>query len=226
MENNDNQAEMAEFELTPPPNGGPSGGPPCATMEELMESLNKHAAQHGYALIRRNASNYREGKPTSYGVYCDRGKPRASKSAGIRSRSSRLIGCEFKGKIRALQTDGWKWTFAIVKSAHNHPPSSNGTAHPMLRRFTKEQKRYIGALARHGIRPQAIQSSLEQDFPGHPFVIKDINNLIASQRANEKQSSSAAATAQTAPVAPVAPVAPMAPIMENEQVDDDLFRLL
>ncbi|KAF7535193.1 hypothetical protein G7054_g5610 [Neopestalotiopsis clavispora] len=215
-----NIGEMTEFELPPPPDGGPFGGPPCATMEELLESLNKHAAQHGYALIRRNASNYREGKPTSFAVYCDRGKARPSKSAGIRNRSSRLIGCEFKGKIRALQKDGWKWTFAIIKSAHNHPPSSDGTAHPMLRRFTKEQKRYIGALSRHGVRPQAIQSSLEQDFPGHPFVIKDINNLIANIRASEKQSSSAVADAPSA-----SSMAPVGAPMENEQMDD-MFRLL
>ncbi|KAK6216414.1 hypothetical protein LQW54_003618 [Pestalotiopsis sp. IQ-011] len=56
--NNNITANMPPVQPTmpAPPEGGPFGGPPCKTVEELMDSLNKFAGAWGYALVRRNAA--------------------------------------------------------------------------------------------------------------------------------------------------------------------------
>lgn len=37
-------------------------------------------------------------------------------------------------------------------------------------------------MARHGIRPREIQSTLESDFPSHPFMTRDMKNFIQTLR--------------------------------------------
>jgi hypothetical protein len=51
----------------------------AATVEDLQAAINSHGQVHGYALNRRSAANYKDGKPTRWVLQCDRhGKPPAS----------------------------------------------------------------------------------------------------------------------------------------------------
>ncbi|ORY67480.1 uncharacterized protein BCR38DRAFT_159096 [Pseudomassariella vexata] len=142
--------------LIPSPlEGGPNGGAPSATAEELLRSLQTHAADNGYAITRKNAANYRDGKPTRYTICCDRGKKRESRSKGIRQVKTRLDGCEFRGVIKAAKIDDGKWTFQV-----------------------KNPKILVSALSNNGIKTMGIMKSLQEHYPDIAVRSKDINNYV------------------------------------------------
>lgn len=179
---------MADTALSPPPEDGPQK----ETAEQLMASLQSHAAAHGYALIKANAANYREGKPTSYGIFCDRGKRKKSVAKGLRNEGSRKMDCPFKGKMVAKKINDWRWTFEVKEPAHNHGPSTGMTDHPILRRLTDSHRIHIKALAKHGVRRREILASLEESFPDHPFKTRDIDNYLQKLRRDKLASQPAA----------------------------------
>ncbi|EGY23413.1 uncharacterized protein VDAG_04851 [Verticillium dahliae VdLs.17] len=61
--------EEAEERFPPIPN--PPDCPPADTVDDLQKSLQDFARANGFAIIRRNASNYRNGKPTYYNIIDD-----------------------------------------------------------------------------------------------------------------------------------------------------------
>jgi hypothetical protein len=72
----------------------------AATVEDLQVAINSHGQVHGYALNRRCAANYKDGKPTRWVLRCDRyGKPRSSE-ANTRTTTTEKTGCEFEGIAR------------------------------------------------------------------------------------------------------------------------------
>ena len=62
---------MNRFQYLPLP---PEGGEPCESPDSLKDSLNRFArAYGGYRLVKQNAANYQNGRPTRYYLYCDHG---------------------------------------------------------------------------------------------------------------------------------------------------------
>jgi len=94
---------------------------PADSIQELEAFLNKHTALRGYAVIRRNASNYRRiegkeypaisnGEPTSYYLFCDRDQFRDREGGGIRDRGTAKLGYPFKLYATARKSNCWRWT--------------------------------------------------------------------------------------------------------------------
>jgi len=56
----------------------------------LQKAVNAWAKELGFAVIRRNGRNKRDGQCSHYEILCDRsGPPRQSESAGLRKISTR-----------------------------------------------------------------------------------------------------------------------------------------
>lgn len=205
---------MAELSLPPtlpsPPDGGPNGGPPASTFDELFDSLQSFAAAHGYAVTKRNAANYRDGKPTRYIVACDRGKRRVSSSRGIRQVSTKKNDCEWRGTATAKQSNNWGWIFETKVGTHNHGPSENPGAHSVHRRLSKEQKILVACLSKFGVRTRDIIGCLREHYEDCVAGPKDVDNYIQKLR-REKAAEEAVAAARAAAPGDGAPVAAPAP---------------
>ena len=44
-----------------------------ASIDELLEAVNSFAKAQGYAIVKRRASNYKDGRPRRYDLVCDVG---------------------------------------------------------------------------------------------------------------------------------------------------------
>ena len=52
------------------PEGDPAG---YGSFEELLADVNQQTKRQGYAIVKRRASNYKDGQPTRFDLVCDRG---------------------------------------------------------------------------------------------------------------------------------------------------------
>lgn len=171
----------AVYALPLPPEGGPNGGPPCEKVEDLMESLNSFAKANGYCLVRRQASNYHDGKPTRYYVYCDRSSQHVSHSRGVRRATTRKSNCPFVAAVKANKSTDYKWVFELRAEekyrTHNHDVSS-AVSHAHAHRFTEQMEQQVRSMASVGISPMDIHATLKSGFPDHPVDRKDIYNFL------------------------------------------------
>lgn len=79
-----------------PPEGGPGGGPPAATFQEIFDFVQAFAKDNGFAVVKMKPSNKREGIYCRYELHCDRGHRRPQRGEGLRSTSTRKIDCPWK----------------------------------------------------------------------------------------------------------------------------------
>lgn len=113
----------------------PSPDETFQTREELVSSAKLHAATHGYALVIRTS------RPGKLWLKCDRGE-KYRNCLGLevnqrkRKTGTRLIGCRME--VIGKEKNGL-WKMYTKDATHNHEPSSDTSAHPSLRRLTKEQ---------------------------------------------------------------------------------------
>ncbi|RYP32482.1 hypothetical protein DL768_011138 [Monosporascus sp. mg162] len=164
-----------------PPEGGPDGGEPCDTVDELMASLNRFALAYGYQLVKRNGTNPRNGIYTRYYVYCDRGAVRPDEGHGIRRSSIRKINCPFVATVKGDRFTGFKWVFYLhdaTKLDHNHDPSEGPTAYLTSRRLTEPEKLMIRSMAQNNIQMRDIYACFKTAFPDYEVTYKDVNNYI------------------------------------------------
>ncbi|KAI0013859.1 hypothetical protein F4779DRAFT_561629 [Xylariaceae sp. FL0662B] len=76
-----------------PPEGGPEGGPPADSWEEVYRSLLSFSRQNGFGIIKASGSNRVDGIPTRFEICCDRGFRTRPSSAKIRKSSSQKLDC-------------------------------------------------------------------------------------------------------------------------------------
>ncbi|KAK3989458.1 hypothetical protein QBC44DRAFT_241435 [Cladorrhinum sp. PSN332] len=104
--------------------GGAGLAPPVdgifASFEELLASVQRHAKEQGYNIVKLRASNYRDGKPTRYDLVCDRGGVKYNSTAKKRNPSTRKVDCPWRAKAVCEVNLGNKWRFGVQEHRHNH----------------------------------------------------------------------------------------------------------
>ncbi|KAK4226092.1 hypothetical protein QBC38DRAFT_444967 [Podospora fimiseda] len=122
--------------------GGPGLAPPVdgifGSFEELLTSVQRHAKEQGYNIVKLRASNYREGKPTRYDLVCDRGGVKYNSTAKKRNPSTRKVDCPWRAKAVCEVNLGNRWRFGVQEHRHNHearvptaPPGQEAAAAPV-----------------------------------------------------------------------------------------------
>lgn len=152
------------------------------SIDALFTEVNNFAKVYGFGIVKRQG--YKQGgQYVRYTLECDRyGQPRASEGAGLRQRSSRKCGCKWKLIAESLQDGQWQLRSLAdpVHSRHNHPPSTNPSAHPSHRKLTDPIKAAIGDLSRRsGIRARDVASLVQEQHPDTAFTQRDIYNARA-----------------------------------------------
>lgn len=168
-----------------PPEGGPKGGPPADSVDELWDSLCRHAREHGYGLCRLNASNYKDGRPHYYTVKCNRGpRERSKATVGQRASTSKKIGCTWRGSLSASKTGSQGWVFKLhaTDNTHTHPAIESPHKDPFNRHLTETHLSYVNELYKLGAKAGHIKKSLETTFPDIIITYKDVCNAIQKNK--------------------------------------------
>jgi hypothetical protein len=152
--------------------------------EALFEAINAWAATRGYAFITGRSTKEKTGRRTIT-YMCDRRRnhPIVSRERQ-RKTTTRITGCEFS--ILAKENkDRSTWTLRHRSdsrfSLHNHEPSQDTTAHPVLRTMSKEHLSQLTGLANAGIAPKEIRTYMRQNTDTIATQ-HDIYNRIADAR--------------------------------------------
>ncbi|KAI8710713.1 hypothetical protein NCS52_01552300 [Fusarium sp. LHS14.1] len=152
--------------------------------EALFEAINAWAATKGYAFITGRSTKEKTGRRTITYI-CDRRRNHPIVSRERRRKTTtRTTGCEFS--ILAKENkDGSTWTLRHRSdsrfSLHNHEPSQDTTAHPVLRTMSKEHLSQLTGLANAGIAPKEIRTYMRQNT-NTIATQQDIYNRIADAR--------------------------------------------
>jgi hypothetical protein len=114
--------------LDPPPEGI------YRSFEDLLATVQRHAKDQGYGVVKLRASNYRDGKPTRYDLVCDRGGVKYNSTAKKRNPSTRKVDCPWRAKAVCEVQLNNQWRFAVQDARHNHearvpaaPPGQENT---------------------------------------------------------------------------------------------------
>lgn len=151
--------------------------------EELLEFTKSWAKVQGYAIvISRSRSN-------RLWLKCDRGgkyenRRHITEEQRKRKRGdSRLMGCPFM--VMAVLKEGvWKVKTEVEK--HNHEASADLTAHPSLRKMTKEQINRLEQMTEAGSTPSDIMDSLKAQWPDINIVKRDVYNARKKYKENKR----------------------------------------
>ncbi|KYK56418.1 hypothetical protein DCS_03418 [Drechmeria coniospora] len=152
------------------------------TMSALLDGLNAFYRDHGAAVVKKSASNYRvfNGKkqPSYYSVHCDRGPKRPSSSKGARRASSTKLDCPFRIVAAATAKHNFSWKYRVVVAEHNHGPSEGPAAHAMHRRRTPAQKELMAKLSHYDALKARDAAEIVRTAAGGSafFTAKDVYN--------------------------------------------------
>lgn len=147
--------------------------------EELLAYVHGFTVQHGYAVVIQK-SNVPRGQVW---LRCDLGgsyrstSSLSSENARKRKCSSRLKNCPFQLYARRLPDA--RWLLRVQNASHNHDVATDTeqlVTHPVARRMTLEQKKYVDELTEMGARPALIVEKLKEKFPDKPIKVQDIYN--------------------------------------------------
>ena len=171
-----------------PPLGGPDGGPPSATLDELFQSVQDFAKLNGFAVVKKRAGNKHNNVHTYCEFHCDRGESRPSEGAGIRNTSTRKIDCPWKMIASAGKRDNWHYVLRYPGTgpqAHNHAPSSTPAAHPAHRKWGEAEKALLSRISKHSAIQAREAGAIVRETFNTPFTNQDIHNARARLRADE-----------------------------------------
>ena len=104
------------------------------TVRALIEAVNEHAQEQGFAVVKRR-SKQRKGAVCTVYLRCDRGGTRRQRQPlrdpkRHRHTSTRMVNCPFEAVARLR---GGEWILDVKKPEHNHEASSI-MSHPTLRK--------------------------------------------------------------------------------------------
>lgn len=160
--------------------------------EELLEFAKSWAKEQGYAIvISRSRSN-------RLWLKCDRGgkyenRRHITDEQRKRKRGdSRLMGCPFM-LMAVLKDDVWKLKTEV--ETHNHEASEDLTAHPSLRKMTKEQMSHLEQMTDSGSTPADIMDALKVQWPDINIVKRDVYNARKKHKERKKNGGAAASSA-------------------------------
>ena len=177
-----------EGPIPDPPLGGPRGGPPCDTLDELFKSVQDFAKSNGFAVVKKRAGNKRNNVHTYCEFHCDRGESRPSRSEGVRNTSTRKIDCPWKMIASAGRRDDWRYVLRYPGTgpeAHNHGPTSTPAAHPAHRKWEEPEMALLEHISKHSAIQAREAGSIVRDTFDKPFTDKDTRNARARLRAKE-----------------------------------------
>ncbi|KAG6980171.1 Misshapen-like kinase 1 [Fusarium oxysporum f. sp. albedinis] len=159
-----------------------------ASRDDLFQAINDWASPRGYAFVTGRSNKSKSGRLTVY-FTCDRARrpPSASRSR-VRATCTRSTLCPFSVIAKELpDASGW-----VVRhrsdnqyAVHNHTPSTHPTAHPVLRRLSKDDKSTISNLTKAGISSKEIRTYMRQ-HSNSIATQKDISNSIAEARRSSR----------------------------------------
>lgn len=154
-----------------------------ASREELLSHVHDFTVQHGYAVVIQK-SNVPRGQVWlrcdlggSYKSTGHRGLDSENSNARKRKCSSRLKNCPFQLYARRLPDA--RWLLRVQNASHNHDVAADTeqlVAHPIARRMTLEQKKFVDELTEMGARPALIVEKMKEKFPDKPIKVQDIYN--------------------------------------------------
>lgn len=179
---------MSVATIPDPPEGGPGGGPPCESFEDLFESVQAFAKDNGFAVVKKAAGNRHAGfGPTYYELHCDRGASRPPRGSGVRNTSTRKIGCPWKMVATAPKGDGhlWRLRHQTIHQQHNHEPSSKPSAHAVHRKWRQPQQDLLSSISRNTAIQAREAGTIVRDTFGIEYTNQDIRNERARQRLQE-----------------------------------------
>jgi hypothetical protein len=134
--------------------------------EALFEAINAWAATRGYAFITGRSTKEKTGRRTIT-YMCDRRRnhPIVSRERQ-RKTTTRTTGCEFY-VLAKESIDKSTWTLRHRSdsrfSLHNHEPSQDATAHPVLQIMSQEHLSQLNGLANVGIAPKEIRTYMRHN---------------------------------------------------------------
>ncbi|KAF4336982.1 transposase [Fusarium beomiforme] len=152
--------------------------------EALFEAINTWAATRCYAFITGSSTKEKTDRRTIT-YMCDRRRNHTIVSRERqRKTTTRTTGCEFS-VLAKENNDRSTWTLRHRSnsrfSLHNHEPSQDTTAHPVLRTMSKEHLSQLTGLANAGIAPKEIRTYMRQNTDTIATQ-QDIYNRIADAR--------------------------------------------
>jgi hypothetical protein len=160
--------------------------------DALFQAINAWASSRGYAFITGRSTREKTGRQTIT-FMCDR---RRNHPILLRNRqrmtTTRTTGCEFS-VLGKESRDKRTWTLRHRSdqrfSQHNHGPSQDVTAHPILRALSTEDLSQLQGLANAGIAPKEIRTYMRQNTDTITTQ-QDIYNRIADARRQVSQGQS------------------------------------
>ncbi|KAL5614522.1 hypothetical protein BROUX41_004625 [Berkeleyomyces rouxiae] len=187
------------FALPPP-------SPGFATFDELFLFLQAFHRDHSKCAIIKRSTKIDPDTGLGYTTLeCDRNKPRRSKSQNIRSSSTAKVNCRYRISCIATHATNNQWVYKIIQPYHNHPPSTDPSEHPTLRRRSKKQKEVLAATIQDsGMKAQDIHTVLKivgEDEHSY-FTKKDIYNDVQAILRSQNGSASSHAPVQLSPLDP------------------------
>lgn len=140
--------------------------------------MHAFTVSHGYAVVIQK-SNVPRGQVW---LRCDLGGSyrntlNLAPDARKRKCSSRLKNCPFQLYARRLPDS--QWVLKIQNATHNHEVATETeqlVTHPVARRLTLEQKKFVDELTEMGARPALIVEKMKEKFPDKPIKVQDIYN--------------------------------------------------
>jgi len=157
------------------------------TPEEARVAANSFALPHGYALVHKSTLFDKKKRRRRIVLGCDRHGSRREYISTTRKKrpnaATRKCGCSMELNIVRIgepetSSERWKLEHRTRSIVHNHPPSSNPSAHPVHRRASRTMlvRTTIATDANTGTRVAQTASRLRLEHPDVLFVDHDIYN--------------------------------------------------
>ncbi|RKK11249.1 hypothetical protein BFJ66_g18302 [Fusarium oxysporum f. sp. cepae] len=155
-----------------------------ASRDDLFQAINRWAAPRGYAFVTGRSNKGKSGRLTVY-FTCDRARrPPSDSRSRIRATCTRSTLCPFSITAKELpDASGWvvRHRSDSQYATHNHTPSTHPTAHPVLRRLSKDDKSTISNLTKAGIsskESRTYKSSTHVTDPHLRHVFRRVHTSI------------------------------------------------
>ena len=142
--------------------------------DELLSTTKEWAGSQGYAVvIARSRFNRLWLKCDRGGTYENRRNLTPDQRKRKRS-DSRLLGCPFR-MLASVKKDG-RWRVETEVSEHNHPASEDLSAHPTLRRMSKDQLQKVFEMLDARKSPAETVEELKRAWPEIKVLTRDVYN--------------------------------------------------
>ena len=127
--------------------------------DELVEWTQNTEYSLGYVIVTRRSKAYVNGFVYKAILICDRGREYKATNT-IRASGSKKINCNFQleGKYSKEYN---QWMLRVICDEHNHPSTQHMEGHPLVRRLSVDETRFVADLTRKNVTPRNILSTLK-----------------------------------------------------------------